>query len=98
MVGIGVVYAVLGRMDPAIRVEGLEKSAASLCTFALIAIFLTGYVGYFAINRIWPNFYYSAVKDGKDVWLLMQLGCMVAFTIGLFLAFNGIRRASYAMA
>ena len=86
MVAIGVAYAILGRMDPAVRVEGVEKSALFLCTFALIAIFLTGYVGYFAINRIWPNFDYSAIRDGKDVWLLMQLACMVAYAIGVFLA------------
>lgn len=98
MIAIGAVYAVLGRIDPAIRVEGLEKSALLLCTLALIAIFLTGYAGYFVINRIWPDFYYSAVKDGKDVWLLMQFACMVVYTIGVFLAFNGIRRASHAMA
>jgi hypothetical protein len=98
MIAIGAVYAILGRTDPAVRVEGLERSALSLCTFALIAIFLTGFVGYFAVNRIWPNFYYSPIKDGKNVWLLMQLACMVAYTIGVFLAFNGIRRASHAMA
>ena len=39
-------------MASAARVEGLEKSARALCTFALIAIFLTGFVGYFAVNRI----------------------------------------------
>ena len=98
MIATGAVYGILGRTDPAVRVEGLERSALSLCTFALIAIFLTGFVGYFAVNRIWPNFYYSPIKDGKNVWLLMQLACMVAYTIGVFLAFNGIRRASYAMA
>ena len=85
-------------MAPADRVEGLEKYALSLCTFALIAIFLTGYVGYFAVDRIWPTFYYSVIKDGKDVWLLMQLACMVAYAIGVLLAFNGIRRTSHAMA
>ena len=98
MIAIGAVYAILGRTDPAVRVEGLERSALSLCTFALVAIFLTGFVGYFAVNRIWPNFYYSPIKDGKNLWLLMQLACMVAYTIGVFLAFNGIRRISHAMA
>ena len=98
MIAIGAVYAILGRMASADRVEGLEKSALSLCTFALIAIFLTGFVGYFAVDRIWPNFYYSAIKDGKNVWLLMQLACMVLYTAGVFLAFNGIRRTSHAMA
>ena len=98
MIAIGAVYAILGRMAPADRVEGLEKYALSLCTFALIAIFLTGFVGYFAVDRIWPHFYYNAIKDGKNVWLLMQLACMVAYAIGVLLAFNGIRRTSHAMA
>ena len=98
MIAIGAVYAILGRTASAVRVEGLEKSALSLCTFALIAIFLTGYVGYFAVDRIWPHFYYNAIKDGKNVWLLMQLACMVAYAIGVLLAFNGIRRTSHAMA
>jgi hypothetical protein len=98
MIAIGAVYAILGRMTSAVRLEGLEKSAVSICTFALIAIFLTGYLGYFAVNRIWPDFYYSAVKDGKNLWLLMQLACMVVYTIGVLLAFNGIRRNSHAMA
>jgi len=97
MIAIGAVYAILGKMASAVRVEGLEKSAVSICTFALIAIFLTGYLGFFAVNRIWPDFYYSAVKDGKNFWLLMQLACMVAYTIGVLLAFNGIRRNSHAM-
>jgi hypothetical protein len=98
MIAIGAVYAILGGMPSAARVEGREKSAVSLCTYALIAIFLTGYVGYFAVNRIWPNFYYSAIRDGKDLWLFMQLACMVMYGIGVVLAFTGIRRATYAMA
>jgi hypothetical protein len=98
MIAIGAVYAILGKMAPADRVDGLEKSALSLCTFALIAIFLTGFVGYFAIDRIWPHFYYDAIKDGKNVWLLMQLACMVVYAIGVLLAFNGIRRTSHALA
>ena len=98
MIAIGAVYAILGSMASADRVEGLEKSAVSLCTFALIAMFLTGFVGYYPVNFIWPNFYYNAIKDGKNVWLLMQLACMVAYAIGVLLAFNGIRRTSHAMA
>ena len=80
------------------RVDGMEATALTLCTFALIAIFLTGYVGYFPVNHVWPNFYYSAVKDGKNLWLLMQLACMVVYAAGVFVAFNGIRRTSHAMA
>jgi hypothetical protein len=32
------------------------------------------------------------------MWLFMQLACMVLYAIGVFIAFNGIRRASYALA
>ena len=97
MIAIGTVYAVLGKMVPGTRVEGTETTAVTLCTFALIAMFLTGYVGYYPVNWVWPNFYYHAIKDGKNVWLLMQLACMVVYAIGVFLAFNGIRRNSHAM-
>jgi drug/metabolite transporter (DMT)-like permease len=69
-----------------------------LCTLALVAIFLTGFVGYFAVDRFWPRFYYSAIRDGKDLWLFMQLACMAMYATGVFLAFNGIRRTSHAMA
>ena len=98
MIAIGTVYAVLGKMISGGRVEGVETTALTLCTLSLIACFLTGYAGYFVVDRIWPSFYYSPIKDGKNVWLFMQLACMVAYAVGVFLAFNGIRRASHAMA
>ena len=98
MIAIGTVYAMLGKMVSGARVEGPEKSALTLCTLALVAIFLTGFVGYFAVDRFWPRFYYSPIKDGKDLWLFMQLACMVMYAAGVFLAFNGIRRTSHAMA
>ena len=79
------------------RVEGIEKSALSLCKFALIGIFLTGFVGYFVVDDL-AELLLRAIKDGKNVWLLMQLACMVVYATGVFLAFNGIRRTSHAMA
>jgi hypothetical protein len=91
MIAIRTVYAMLGKMVSGARVEGLEMTALTLCTLSLIAIFLTGYVGYFVVDRFWPAFYYTPVKDGKNVWLFMQLACMVLYAAGVFLAFNGIR-------
>ena len=44
-------------------VEGLEITALTLCTLSLIGYFLTGFVGYFVVNRVWPDFYYSVIKD-----------------------------------
>jgi hypothetical protein len=93
------VYApVLLRESKRIEDYGAEKIALPLCVTALIAIFLTGYVGYFVVDTIWPSFYYSPIKDGKNVWLFMQLACMVLYAAGVFLAFNGIRRTSHALA
>ena len=71
-------------MASAARVEGLEKSALALCKFALIAIFMTGFVGYFTVNRIWPNFYYLGLKGfyefdaqdrprGYNTWLTFAI-------------------------
>jgi hypothetical protein len=98
MIAIGTVYAMFGKMVSGARVEGLEMTALTLCTLSLIANFLTGYVGYFVVDRFWPAFYYAPVKDGKNVGLFMQLACMVLYAAGVFLAFNGIRRTSHAMA
>ena len=42
MIAIGTVYAMLGKMVSGARIDGLETTALTLCTFALIAIFLTG--------------------------------------------------------
>jgi hypothetical protein len=88
----------IGKMVSGAHVEGLETIALTLCTLSLIAMFLTGYVGYFVVDRFWPSFYYSPIKEGKNVWLFMQLACMVVYAAGVFLAFNGIRRTSHAMA
>lgn len=68
-------------------------TARWLCLLSLVAIFLTGYVGYFVVDAIWPKFYYEPVTRGKNVWLFMQL---VLFALGPVLAFTDIRRASYA--
>jgi hypothetical protein len=98
MVAIGAVYAVLGKMSSSAPVGGLERSAVDICTIALFAIFLTGYVGYFVVDHFWPGFYYMPITQGKNVWLFMQLACMVLYGIGVVLAFTGVRRATYAMA
>src|SRR5271169_3777504 len=58
MIAIGAVYAILGEMSPPARVEGLEHLAGSICALALAAIFLTGYVGYFVVDHVWPGFFY----------------------------------------
>jgi hypothetical protein len=99
MIIIGAVNVTLGRITPAASdVGAVEGLAQSLCVIALIAMFLTGYVGYFAVDAVWPEFYYAPIRDGKNLWLFMQLACMVVYGIGVLLAFVSIRRASHALA
>lgn len=90
LVAMGCAYAALGRATPDARVGGV--GALTLCYWALIAMFLTGYVGYFAVDRVWPSFYYSPITTGKNVWLGMQLACMVAYFAGVAMTSAGIRR------
>lgn len=98
MMAVGALYALLGTQAQAPRVEGREKAALPLCTLALLAMFLTGYVGYFVVDALWPAFYYVPLPDGKNVWLSLQLACMVLYAVGICLALTGLRRASYTLA
>jgi hypothetical protein len=99
MITIGTVNATLGKMAPAAGAGGSrDELALILCVIALIAMFLTGYVGYFIVDALFPTFYYAPVKDGKNLWLVMQLACMIVYGLGVLLAFQGIRRASAAVA
>lgn len=77
MIAIGAAYATLGRASQGAPVGGGERLARAICVWALIAIFLTGYVGYFVVDIFfWPGFYYLPIKAGKNVWLALQLACM----------------------
>jgi len=96
MIVIGTVHTSLGRYAAVTDVGTATTTARWLCLLSLVAIFLTGYVGYFVVDAIWPKFYYEPVTQGKNVWLFMQLACIVLFALGAVLAFTDIRRASYA--
>jgi len=90
MVVLGLLYVVLGNRDPAASQPGTAE--LWWCVVALIGIFCTGYVGYFVVDAIWPEFYYKPVPRGKDVWLLAQAACMACYFIGLILARNRVHR------
>jgi hypothetical protein len=98
MIAIGAAYATLGRGRPDAGVGGGERAARAICFWALIAMFLTGYAGYFAVDRIWPSFYYAPIEDGKDVWLLLQLACMVGYMVGVVIASRGVARLGRQLA
>ena len=94
MVAIGAVHLGLARHPGAAAVGSSAVSSRWLCTLSLITIFLAGYVGYFVVDAKWPMFYYAPVSQGKNVWLFMQLACIVLFALGTIVAFTDIRRAS----
>ena len=75
--------------------SGATSAARWVCVLSLVGIFLTGYVGYFVVDAKYPMFYYAPVAEGKNIWLCMQLACIVLFAIGTGLAFVDIRRASH---
>jgi hypothetical protein len=68
-----------------------------ICELALVGVFLTGCLGYFVVDAVWPSFYYQPIAAGKNVWLLTQLGCLVLLGLGVALGFADIGRAGRAM-
>ena len=88
MVAIGCVYLHLPRDD--LEAEQRDLAAFWLCVAGLIAVFLTGYVGYFVVNAIWRSFYYVPIKAGKNVWLIAQGLSILLYLIGVVLAYLSI--------
>jgi hypothetical protein len=88
MVVIGFVYLHLPTDD--LEAEQRDLAAFWFCVAGLIAVFLTGYVGYFVVNAIWPSFYYVPIKAGKNVWLIAQGLSILLYLIGVVLAYLSI--------
>jgi hypothetical protein len=95
---IGAVLTIFVRQTDSATHGSAMSVVCGLCVLSLVAVFLTGYLGYFAVDKGWPLFYYAPVTQGKNVWLFMQLACMVLYAIGVFAAFGEIRRADRAAA
>lgn len=91
MIAIGAAYATLAPLA-AQGGSGGSDLPRRICKSALIAIILVGFVGYFVVDAFWPSFYYSPIKAGKEVWLSLQLLCMVGYLGGVILAYNGVRQ------
>jgi len=81
MIVVGIVYVVLARSYSIPADEGYLS--LWLCVAGLIAVFLTGYIGYFVVDKIWPSFYYAPVAAGKNVWLLAQACAIGLYWLGL---------------
>jgi hypothetical protein len=93
MVAIGCVYLHLPRDD--LEAEQRDLAAFWLCVAGLIAVFLTGYIGYFVVDAIWPSFYLAPIKAGKNVWLIAQGLSILLYLIGVVLAYMSIRHVTH---
>lgn len=63
-----------------------KHTGLTLCIIGLIALFITGYIGYFIIDMIWPGFYYIPIQAGKNLWLILQGLSILLFLIGFIMA------------
>jgi hypothetical protein len=90
MIVIGTMYLALGRSYQFPAQNG--SGSLWLCVAGLISVFLTGYVGYFVVDHFWPTFYYSPIAEGKNVWLVAQLICIVLYWLGIIGVLLNVRR------
>src|SRR5262245_38356060 len=72
MVVIGLCHTVLAAQGGMTSLTSSERVAPTLCAAGIVSEFLFGYPGYFVINAIWPNFYFTPVDAGKWTWLGIQ--------------------------
>jgi len=92
MVAVGAVYWLLP--GDRLYAERRDYAALWLCIAGLLAVFLTGYLGYFVVNAIWTSFYYAPVTAGKNVWLAAQGLSITLYVIGIVLAYMSIRHVT----
>jgi len=93
MTVIGLCYVVLARDGAMTSVTAAERIAPVLCATAIIAEFVAGVAGYYAVAAVWPNFYYGAITAGRVTWLALQGVCIVVYVVGVMWAYSGIKHA-----
>lgn len=90
MIALGTMYIALGRVF-AIP-EGSGKVGFLFCTVSLIAVFLTGYVGYFVVDKMYPGFYYTPIAEGKKIWLIAQALSIALYWFGVISILFSVRK------
>lgn len=75
-------------------VTSAERLAPALCTIGILAEFIAGFAGYYAVAAVWPNFFYTPATQGKVTWLALQAVCIAIYLLGVIYAYGGIRRAA----
>lgn len=96
MIIFGLCY-LAGSRSSATSVSTGERLAFSLCYYGILAEFVAGYLFYFVVNHIWPNFYFAPIDEGKHLWLSAQGVCIAICLAGTVLATKGIGRALETM-
>jgi hypothetical protein len=97
MVVVGLCYLVFARDGAMPSVSGGERLGPALCATGIVAEFVFGFPLYFAVNAVWPNFYYTPIDAGKWTWLGMQGACIAIYLVGVMFAYAGIKRASHVL-
>jgi hypothetical protein len=83
-------YLALGRIFAIGTKDG--QTGLILCAIGLVAVFVTGYIGYFVVDRIWPSFYYTPINEGKNVWLGAQALSVALYLLGIISVLFDVRR------
>lgn len=67
-----------------------KHASLILCNIGLIALFITGYIGYFIIDAIWNAFYYIPIPPAKNLWIVLQGLSVLCYFIGLLIGFSSL--------
>jgi hypothetical protein len=89
MIALGAMYVALGRVF-AIP-EGSGRPGFYLCTAGLLTVFLTGYIGYFVVDKMYPSFYYTPIETGKNLWLISQALSIALYWLGIISILLNVR-------
>jgi hypothetical protein len=87
MVAIGAVFGLFPAEE--LEAEKRDYAALWLCVGGLIAIFLTGYLGYYVLNTIWQTFL-GTEPTREKAWLLAYSISAGAYLIGVALTYFSI--------
>ena len=97
MVVIGLCYLAFARDSAISSIAGGERLGPTLCATGIVTEFVFGFPLYFAVDMVWPDFYYTPTDAGKWTWLGIQGVCILIYVIGVMFAYSGIKRASHVM-
>jgi hypothetical protein len=87
MIAIGAVFALFPADE--LEAETRDYAALWLCIGGLIAVFLTGYIGYYVLNTTFQTFL-GAQPMREKAWLLVYSISAGAYLIGVALSYLSI--------